>query len=414
MLNKIKGALRIIKNEGLIRFFIRVLEKLSSGAQKIPAAKKQTIQMLVRSEDVCGVDWNSRPEHLTNVKRILKENYHIAWVMSPPGESSGGHQNIFRFMNYLEKSGHTATVYIYSNGFIPVDIAALKKMLKNNKSYPKLKAEIKLYTEKGIDAQTDAIFATGWETAYPVYKDKSAARRFYFVQDFEPFFYPVGSESVLAENTYKFGFFGITAGQWLSKKLSKDYGMKTDYYDFGADKNTYFVKNKSERREIFFYARPVTARRGFELGILALEEFARQKPDYTINLAGWDVSNYRIPFKYNNLSNLQISELNDIYNRCSTGIVISLTNMSLLPLELLASGVIPVLNDSDNNRLVSNNKNIEYCAQSPTALAKGLIKAVEKNNTSQVAIKISDSVKAANWDESGRRFVKIFEGEMNG
>ena len=61
---------------------------------------------------------------------------------------------------------------------------------------------------------SDAVFATGWETAYPVFNDAGDARKCYFVQDFEPLFYPVGSEYVLAENTYRFNFFGITAGKW--------------------------------------------------------------------------------------------------------------------------------------------------------------------------------------------------------
>ncbi|MDK6419994.1 glycosyltransferase family 1 protein, partial [Actinotignum timonense] len=84
----------------------------------------------------------------------------------------------------------------------------------------------------GVGEEVDAIFSTGWETAYPSYLDRSNARRYYFVQDFEPSFYSVGSESVLAENTYRFGFEAFTAGRWLAKKLSTDYGMKTHPFDF--------------------------------------------------------------------------------------------------------------------------------------------------------------------------------------
>jgi hypothetical protein len=30
--------------------------------------------------------------------------------------------------------------------------------------------------------------------------------------DFEPWFYPMGTDYVLAENTYRFNFYGFTAG----------------------------------------------------------------------------------------------------------------------------------------------------------------------------------------------------------
>ena len=48
-------------------------------------------------------------------------------------------------------------------------------------------------------------------------------------------FYPAGSEALLAEATYRFGFHGITAGRWLADRLRRDYGMQADHFDFGRD-----------------------------------------------------------------------------------------------------------------------------------------------------------------------------------
>ena len=47
-------------------------------------------------------------------------------------------------------------------------------------------------------------------------RDASRARRLYFVQDYEPYFYATSSESMLAENTYRFGFTAITATDTLA------------------------------------------------------------------------------------------------------------------------------------------------------------------------------------------------------
>jgi glycosyltransferase involved in cell wall biosynthesis len=207
--------------------------------------------------------------------------------------------------------------------------------------------------------------------------------------------------------------YGITAGGWLDRKLSRDYGMECDHYDFGTDTNMYRFENSGQRKEIFFYARPVTVRRGFELGVMALELFHRQRPDYTITLAGWDVSEYHTPFPYKNLKTLTLEELSDVYNQCAAGLVISLTNMSLLPLELLAAGVIPVMNDAPNNRQVSDNKYIKYAEASPEALAQALIDTVDRKDLPKYAKAASASVQGASWLKSCQRFEAILKRELN-
>jgi glycosyltransferase involved in cell wall biosynthesis len=391
--------------------FARVARGIARSIKPMP--NSVPIRLLVKTEDASEVDWSIPHPAVADPRVVTRDTLTVAWIMSPPGESSGGHQNIFRFMSYLEAAGHTVKIYLYSS-MHPFTVAIVKDMLASSPSYPKLKASIEAHTGQSVGDEVDAIFATGWETAYASFRDDSTARRFYFVQDFEPYFTPVGSASVLAENTYRFGFHAITAGGFLSHKLSTEYGMTASHYDFGADKSLYNITNDGARKEIFFYARPVTERRGFELGILALAHFARERPEYTINLAGWDVSSYKIPFPYVNLQDLRIDQLNDVYNRCAAGLVISLTNMSLLPLELLASGVVPVVNDGENNRLVSDNPFIEYADPSPKALARRLVEVVDRSDLPAHARAASESVQGADWDIAGATFVRLFEDAIRG
>jgi glycosyltransferase involved in cell wall biosynthesis len=287
-------------------------------------------------------------------------------------------------------------------------------MTASSSSFSNVVAEVHQYPEVGVGADVDAIVATGWETAYPAFRDSSNARRLYFVQDFEPYFYPVGTESVLAENTYRFGFTGLTAGRWLASKLTNDYAMPTRHYDFSADRDHYHVVNAGRRKEVFFYARPGTERRGFELGILALELFARERPDYLINIGGWAVSKYSIPFAYRNLGTMPITDLNAVYNRCAVGLVLSMTNMSLLPLELLAAGVIPVVNDGPNNTMVSDNPYIEYTPASPRALADRMIGVVDRVDLPEHAAHGSATLGDAGWSTSGAQFLAAFEDVMRG
>lgn len=399
---RINKGFTILRRDGFFVLTVLTLEKI----RRVQGFRHK-VNSLAKIDDLLIADWSVDKSNLFSPGPVSKKSYTINWIMSPPGKGSGGHQNLFRFIRFTEQAGHKSNIYLYTT----IDkrtLDEIKAVLDD--SYPKVSAEISWLDDGMEDA--DCIFATGWETAYPAFNSKMEAQRFYFVQDFEPYFNAVGSEYILAENTYRFGFFGITAGGWLSKKLRNEYSMQTDHFDFGVDKSLYVCKNKSARKEVFFYARPVTARRGFELGIMALEQFHKKHPDYKINLAGWDVSDYDIPFPYENLMTMPLKDLSAVYNRCSVALVMSLTNMSLMPLELIACGTIPVVNDAPNNRLVSNNPYIEFSPNNPSALANSMSKIVTKKNLPEYALKASESVAKSTWDESGKKFVQILERKL--
>jgi len=369
--------------------------------------------MLVAANDATSVDFTMPGAQLLNPITVSSGPVRIAWIMSPPGPSSGGHQNLFRFIDFAEKAGHECTIHLYTTSHAAVSISGIREMLRESPAYPEVKANILMYDDKvGVGPEAQALFATGWETAYPVFRDTSRAKRFYFVQDFEANFYPIGTESLLAENTYRFGFHGITAGGWLAHKLRTDYGMSADHFDFAVDKQHYNLVNRGPRSEVFFYARPVTARRAFDFGVMALAEFAKLRPKAQINLAGWNVSNYDLPFKHKDYATLEISQLNSIYNRCAAGLVLSLTNMSLLPLELMSSGVAPVVNDGPNNRMVSDNPYIEYVPTSPAAIARRMSGVFDRPDAADRSIAMSESVARLDWSHSGAQFVASFERAM--
>lgn len=408
ILKAAKKSAHVVKNEGLVSFGIKALKKIEKRQQSVssePAKKKQFVS-LVHKADVLLANWEVSPyKHKYSTKRDSKR---VAWVMSPPS-GGGGHQNIFRFIDFLDKNGYKNDVYLYTT----FDDTTTRQAAENVKAYSSAKNTSFHYYKKENSINADILFATGWETAYPVFNQKTNALKFYFVQDFEPLFYPMGTDYILAENTYRFGLQGITAGGWLAKKLNSEYGMKTDSYDFGANKDIYSVTNDGNRDDIFFYARPVTERRGFDLGLMALEIFHKKMPNCTIHFAGWDVSEWNVPFPYVNHKAMSVDELNDVYNKCSSALVMSLTNMSLLPLELLSSGVIPVVNDGPNNRLVDNNPHINYVMPSPQAMADALVESVKLNRKSKVSREISKSVADNGWEESGQKFLRIIEKELS-
>jgi glycosyltransferase involved in cell wall biosynthesis len=405
---KTKIGIKIFRSDGFLGFLVLCVRFIEKTLLKFTHSKsvKHQISVHVKYRDALAADFRER-KHLWGGSSA--DNLTFNWLMPPPGRGSGGHLNIFRFINYLEAAGHTCRIYLYTQ-HSPGRVSDVRALMGD--SYPKLNATMEWIDSGNEMEAADGIFATSWETAYASFNASTTGKRFYFVQDFEPYFYPTGTLSVLAENTYKFGFYGVTAGNWLATKLRSDYGMQTDHFDFGADKQLYTHQNFSSRNEIFFYARPYTERRGFEMGIMALDLFHKQHPKVVINLAGWDVSDYDIPFPYNNLQTLELKDLNKLYNKCAAALVLSLTNMSLLPLELLSSGVIPIVNEGENNLLVSNNPYIQYTATNPVALAEALSAIVSRKDLPAFAKKASDSIAATSWNDSGTKFVKIVEREV--
>jgi glycosyltransferase involved in cell wall biosynthesis len=398
---------RAVRNLGPRHALALVAQRLAPASHAIVDSRP-----MASARDMVAVDWTNPPLALREPVSVTAGPIDVAWVTSPPSAGSGGHQNMFRFISTLEQAGHRCTVYLYDWQGSTADGPALKKMLQSVSAYPNLEADFVPYQGRVHDS-TQALFATAWETAYPVYLDPSRARRFYFVQDFEPWFYPVGDNYVLAENTYRFGFHGLTAGAWLEQKLSTEYAMAADHYDFAADTSRYRVTetHTKNRSGVFFYARPSTPRRAFDLGIAALTEFAKARPDVTIHLAGGRLDPTRVPFAHVNHESLDLAELNPLYNQCSAALVLSLSNMSLLPLELLAAGVTPVVNDAPNNRLVSQNPHIAFAPLSPAVIARRLREIVDAPPN---PVTLSASLGGRDWTDAGVQFTTAFERAMRG
>ena len=135
-------------------------------------------------------------------------------------------------------------------------------------------------------------------------------------------------------------------------------------------------------------------------------------PEITINMVGWDISPYWVPFPYVNHTALDISQLNEVYNRCAAGLILSLTNMSLLPMEVMSSGVVPVVNDGPNTREIFDSEYMDHQPLSPGAMARRLIEIVDDPKQAEHAAAMAASVAAINWVDPGDTFIAAFERAM--
>ena len=279
-------ALRYLKNHGLKE----TIERAKQGNEPAVPPKNNVIGFYRFVVDNDPIPFNQKEyeKHKNDKKKILN------WVVPEMGPGSGGHTTIFRFISNLERLGFHSRVYLYMSPNFQ-DNASIRKFLKEY--FPLLVPEVEVYCDVSQMKFAHATVATSWTTAYYVRKFQNTISKFYFVQDFEPHFYAHGSEYEFAENTYKMGFRGITAGDWLRDIMRNEYGMQADSFHFSYDDKVYQPKEKPDNeKRVFFYARPVTPRRDFELGMLALNELCRRMPEIEVVFVCCDVSGFEIPF----------------------------------------------------------------------------------------------------------------------
>ena len=352
----------------------------------------------VRREDVLAADLTNPPTRPDPPP--YEGSLTINWVMAPPGPGSGGHTTLFRLINHLERQGHRCRIYLYD--VYGGDAAYYGDTIRGY--YPETSATFHDIDE-GL-GPAHAHVATCWASAYPVYNTTTPGLPFYLVQDYEPWFYAASAEAALAENTYRMGFHAITAGRWLAEKLADDFGMATDHFDFGCDTARYRLDNLGPRSGVVFYARPTAMRRAFTLGIMALEIFAERNPDAVIHLYGEHIDG--LPFSHVDHGLVTPDELNTIYNQCYAGLSLSMTNVSLVPHEMLASGCIPIVNEAHHNRVVLDNPVVRYAPASPHELARALQSVSETDDPAQLVSTASTSVQDASWEAAGQQVEAAF------
>jgi O-antigen biosynthesis protein len=387
-------ARRVWRAEGTAALVSRVLGRLSERTAP-PGERLPVLRRDVLAAAGVHAEGGGLPAPLP---ALPGEPLTVAWIMPTPTRGSGGHTTLFRLIGSLEQAGHRCVVYLYNCGTAP--LARHDALVRQ--WWPWVQAEVR-DAGAGID-DAHAVVSTSWDTAYGALASPAKGARLYLVQDLEPQFYPAGAQALLAEATYRFGFHGITAGPWLAATLGERYGMTADYFDFGCDIDRYRLATgpgAPERNGVCFFARGSTPRRAFDLGTLALELFAARHPEVEIHFFGGRAG--RLPFAVTDHGVLPPDGLGDLYNRCVAGLVLSATNVSLVPHEMLASGCIPVVNDAEHNRMVLANERVAYAAPTPHDLATTLSQLVSRSpaDIAASAATASASVAGRSWAEAG-------------
>lgn len=267
----------------------------------------------------------------------------IAWFVPDFNKGSGGHRTIFQNANMLINRGYACDLYIETSPpRMPIEIHN-----KIEEWYGGFKGDV--FNDFNLAKDYDIVIATGWNTVEAVAKT-DCKNKLYFVQDYEPWFFPMGQEYLEADMSYRYGLKGISIGRWLPVKLKKKYNLDVLPFSFGADLDIYHrLDDVKQENAVCFIFQPGKPRRCSDLGLKALRYVQAVKPETKIYLYGSE-KEVIVGKNIKHLGMLTPEKCNELYNKCKVGLCFSASNPSRIPFEMMAAG-LPVVDFYLENNL---------------------------------------------------------------
>lgn len=264
----------------------------------------------------------------------------------------------------------------------------------------------------------DLAIGTLWTSIYFLNHYQKAGGRAYFIQDYEPLFYPAGTFYALAEQTYRFGLYGIFNTQGLHDYVTSNYPMQGVAFEPAVDQNVFHARRPEKQRpaRVFFYARPSTHRNAFELGVLALRKLKEEfGAGVEIVTAGehWSPEAYGLGGIITNLGVLPYEKTADLYRECDVGLCFMFSkHPSYLPLEMMACGVTVVTNNNPANLwLLEHDVNCLLADPTVSCVHEQLSKAVrDPQLRARIGATAAERMTRTTWEEQVSRVYAALTG----
>ena len=226
----------------------------------------------------------------------------------------------------------------------------------------------------------DVSIATLWVTAYTVANFPHTRRRFYLIQDFEPMFYPAGTNYALAEESYNLGLYGLCNTKRLLDIYRAQYGGSGAAFMPAVDRTVFHAEGRrrldhDDPVTVFLYARPGHWRNCWEIASLALADVKRRLGDgVRIVTAGSWARPDDLGRGIEHLGLLDYRDTGALYRMADIGIALTLSaHPSYLPLELMACGTPVVAFDNPaGDWILHHEQNSLRCPRTVDGLAEAL------------------------------------------
>ncbi|WP_002624381.1 rhamnosyltransferase WsaF family glycosyltransferase [Cystobacter fuscus] len=331
----------------------------------------------------------------------------VTWFVPGFGHPYGGVHTILRFADLLRRR------YGVENSFVVYDnnqVTAREMEARVMTLFPELPGRFRIIQRADEFADlppSDLAIATLWTSAYALLQYPHAKARAYFVQDFEPLFYPAGSYYALAEQTYRMGLHGIFNTKGLHDHVTSNYPMTGCWFEPTVERHVFHDKRpvRSGPVRIFFYGRPSTDRNAFELGMAALRQLKLEfGAEVDIVTAGekWDPSVFGLAGTLKNHGVLPYEKTGDLYRECDVGLCFMFTkHPSYLPFEMMACGVTVVTNNNPANLwLLEHERNCLLAEPTYSCVLEQLRRAVrDAQLRDRIGKAAAERVRRTSWEE---------------
>jgi hypothetical protein len=333
----------------------------------------------------------------------------LVFVLPPVARGSGGIADIVHLGQELQRSGAFAVSYLLPDnqpaGEARENLLWVGAGLRGEQLLDRL------------DFVPDVLCLTAWMTVYRGLGIPSR-RKLYFVQDFEPSFYPAGVAHHYVDHTYNLGLPIITLGPWLKSHLEAQ-GRPSRIACVPFPFSDEIAAEESGPREVVaVYIQPDKAQRGSELlieaGRLLAPLLAKEAPALRLAFFGSRI-NRHIAFEFpcENHGVLDDAALRALLRRTRVGVCASFSNISLMPFRYLASGAPAVDMDLPNVRLnipPEAAPMVRLTAPSAKDLARHVLDLIRTGAPSAEVVRTARALEKSNgWPAGARAFTLFVE-----
>ncbi len=299
----------------------RVFSALGSRAERVPAPLRRQLSLEGRddgadrhrtprpptarrsqSPPVAGCRHAALAEDYADAGRVLRdgpaplldpipgmaerERLRLALVVPPLRRGSGGHNTLFQLLSRLERRGHVCSVWLADvHGKHERRLAGVLRSEINECFAPFEGAGLQgLRDWQGADVA----MATGWQTVHPLLALDNCRARAYVVNDHEPEFFPTSTER-RARRRHLPPRPPLHRREPVAARPARR-ALRRLAPTPSSSASTMTIYGPSERVRradtVVYYARHSTDRRAVPIGLLALAELHRRRPDVRIVLFG--------------------------------------------------------------------------------------------------------------------------------
>lgn len=353
-------------------------------------------------------NYDSSVIHNVKPARIQK----ITFVIERMAKYSGGQTSILRLGTELARLGYQVGYVVYK----PQNKADMEECAGCNLS----NYLGEMYPNKYLDRlDSDIVIASSWDTVS--FAKKMKGYKMYFVQDYEPYFYSFGELFLMAKKTYEQGLHMVSLGPWNKEMIEKNSSQVSpiDYIEFPYESKEYpsynrdyasYTKKKDVVLAVYlkYYGKRLPCITQYLLKQVK-EEFKKDGINLDIKYFGEDKS-FRCDAG-ENLGMLTKQQLLALYRRADFGMVASMSNISLTPYEMLATG-LPLIEFEDGTFPYFFPENSALLTSlSPAELYHKMKKAIYEPQLLLNMHNTADAyLKTLSWEKSAKQFDGILKG----